>query len=104
MREIFNQEKIVERAGRRELRRKVLDYNTHLNRRQRQQMNRDERTKISFTKCTRSQMVLYTTLEGKPVALAHQYLRPDGLLAGSGKPNPHKLFIGSRVLSVRRGR
>ncbi len=102
MREAFNQAGFEERVRNGQLRRRTLDYNTHLNRQQRARMNRDERTKVPFTRCTRSQMVLYSTREGKPLALVHQYTRPDGELAGSGMPNPHKLFLEGRVLEVRR--
>ena len=34
-----------------------------------------------------SQIVLYL-LDGEPVALVHQYLRPDGTLGASGLPDP----------------
>ena len=34
-----------------------------------------------------SQLVLYV-LDGEPVALVHQYLRPDGTLGASGLPDP----------------
>ena len=101
IRQAFNESQILQRTGRGELRRRVVDYNTHLNARQRTKMNRDHRTVVRFIKCTRSQMVLYSTLEGKPIALAHQYMRPDGELAGSGMANPKKLFLDNRILAVR---
>ena len=92
----------MERSNRGELKRKVLDYNTHLSGRQRTKKNRDTRTKIRFTKCTRSQMILFSTLEGKPVAVAFQYLRPDGVLAGSGMADPKRLFLDDgTILAVR---
>ena len=100
IRQAFNEEQIIQRTDRGELRRRVLDYNTHLNGRQRTKMNRNSRTMVRFTKCTRSQIVLYSTLDGKPLALAHQYTRPDGELAGSGKADPKKLFLGNRILAV----
>ena len=42
--------------------------------------------------CTRSQMVSY--LDGaKEVARVHQYLRMDGTIGASGKPDPKRLFV-----------
>lgn len=38
-------------------------------------------------------MVLCSTLDGRPLALAHQYKRPNGQLGGSGKPDPKKSFV-----------
>ena len=51
--------------------------------------------------CTWSQIVYYYTPNGDPVAIVHQYLRPDGALGGSGLPDPKRLFLQDRVLSVR---
>jgi hypothetical protein len=42
--------------------------------------------------CTRSQMISYRDAEGHEVARVHQYLRPDGTLGGSGKPDPKRLY------------
>lgn len=36
------------------------------------------------------------SLEG--VALVHQYLRPDGSLGGSGKPDPKRLLLDDEIL------
>lgn len=41
--------------------------------------------------CTRSQEVVYFDLEDLEVARVHQYLRPDGTLGGSGRPDPKRL-------------
>lgn len=38
--------------------------------------------------CTRSQIVYYYTQDDKPIAIVHQYLRPDGTIGGSGLPDP----------------
>ena len=43
---------------------------------------------------TRSQMVAYVDASGQRVALVHQYLRPDGTLGGSGRPDPKLLIEG----------
>lgn len=42
--------------------------------------------------CTRSQMIAYLDAEGRQVAVVHQYLRKDGRIGGSGRPDPKKLF------------
>lgn len=42
--------------------------------------------------CTRSQNISYLDAEGREIARVHQYLRPDGTLGGSGKPDPKRLF------------
>ena len=41
---------------------------------------------------TRSQIVAYLDAKGRQVALVHQYVRKDGSLGASGKPDPKKLF------------
>jgi hypothetical protein len=41
---------------------------------------------------TKSQVIAYLSPDGKQVAVVHRYLRPDGTLGGSGKPDPKKLF------------
>lgn len=43
--------------------------------------------------CTRSQLVSYWTSDGQMVALVHQYLRPDGTIGATGRPDPRKLLI-----------
>jgi hypothetical protein len=42
--------------------------------------------------CTRSQIVAYLDKNGRQVALVHQYVRKDGSIGASGKPDPKKLF------------
>jgi hypothetical protein len=41
--------------------------------------------------CTHSQMVSYRDASGNEVARVHQYLRPDGTIGASGKPDPKRL-------------
>jgi hypothetical protein len=41
---------------------------------------------------TLSRIVVYLDLAGRQVAVVHQYLRKDGSLGGSGRPDPKKLF------------
>jgi hypothetical protein len=47
--------------------------------------------------CTRSQIIAYLDAQGRQVALVHQYLRKDGKLGGSGRPDPKKLFHQGQV-------
>jgi hypothetical protein len=47
--------------------------------------------------CTRSQMVAYMNSEGMEVARVHQYLRPDGTIGGSGKPDPKRLLFNGAI-------
>jgi hypothetical protein len=54
--------------------------------------------------CTKSQIIYYYTQEGNPVAIVHQYLCPDGKVGGSGLPDPKRLFLQDRIISVRSGR
>lgn len=42
--------------------------------------------------CTRSQIIAYVDAGGRQVAIVHQYLRKDGKLGASGRPDPKKLF------------
>lgn len=91
--EMFNNCQYYERVIRGELRQRILGYDNHLKRRQRE--------KIREPRCTKSQIVLYSTLEGQPVALVHQYRRSNGELGGSGKPDPKRLFVSGKVIAVR---
>lgn len=43
---------------------------------------------------TRSQLISYRTEEGFELARVHQYLRPDGSLGGSGRPDPKRVLFG----------
>lgn len=43
--------------------------------------------------CTRSQMISYRDASDNEVARVHQYLRPDGTIGASGKPDPKRLFL-----------
>lgn len=50
---------------------------------------------------TRSQIVIYYDRQRNPVAIVHQYLRPDGTLGGSGKPDPKRLILKDRIVATR---
>src|SRR3989304_5176048 len=51
--------------------------------------------------CTWSQIVYYYNEDSKPVAIVHQYLRPDGSIGASGLPDPKRLLFKDRIVSVR---
>ena len=42
--------------------------------------------------CTHSQMLSYRDTSGSEIARVHQYLRPDGTVGASGRPDPKRLF------------
>src|SRR5258707_1282052 len=46
---------------------------------------------------TRSQLVAYYNSAGTKIAIVHQYLKPDGTLGASGRPDP-KLLLHRKVL------
>lgn len=91
LRQVFNTLDIAGRAARGELKHHVQGYNNHLGPKQ--------RAHVHEPRCTRSQMVLFTTLDNQPVALAHQYRRPDASLGASGRPDPKKLFLRDHILA-----
>ena len=43
--------------------------------------------------CTRSQYVIYIDKSGQKVAGVHQYLRRDGKIGASGRPDPKELLV-----------
>ena len=51
--------------------------------------------------CTNSQIIYYYEQGNILLAVAHQYLLPDGTLGGSGKPDPKRLILSDRILAVR---
>ena len=53
--------------------------------------------------CTRSQEVIYYDSTGRQVARVHQYLRPDGALGGSGKPDPKRLLQNGVLYALTKG-
>ena len=46
-------------------------------------------------------MLVYWTQDGQPLAMVHQYLRPDGTIGSSGKPDPKRILVGNKLLAVR---
>jgi hypothetical protein len=51
---------------------------------------------------TRSQVIRYIDKHGVEVARVHQYLRRDGTLGASGRPDPKRLFIKGILYLPRR--
>jgi hypothetical protein len=43
--------------------------------------------------CTQSQYITYVNESGEKIAGVHQYLRPDGTIGLSGKPDPKEVLI-----------
>lgn len=80
LREMFESLRLWERAMAGELRQKVIGN------------NHPSRNKAKEPFCTRSQMVSYIDRNGREVARVHQYLRPDGTLGASGKPDPKRIL------------
>lgn len=51
--------------------------------------------------CTWSRTYRYLTQDREPVALVHQYDRPDGTIGASGKPDPKSLVVAGEVWGCR---
>lgn len=49
---------------------------------------------------TQSQIVYYYNSKNQPVAIVHQYLRPDGTIGASGLPDPKRVFLPDRIVYV----
>lgn len=43
--------------------------------------------------CTRSQYIIYIDSKGQKVAGVHQYLRTNGKIGASGRPDPEELLV-----------
>lgn len=50
--------------------------------------------------CTRAQMVRYVDNDGRWTVEIFQYLRPDGTIGASGKPDPKRMRVGNVVFVV----
>lgn len=59
--------------------------------------SRDVRPVLRMPAGTQSQIVAYVDSNGSHVAEAHRYLKLDGTLAASGKPDPKALRRGNTV-------
>lgn len=51
--------------------------------------------------CTKSQYIVYRDPNGNIVASVHQYLRSDGALGASGKPDPKRIYMQDKIIAVR---
>jgi hypothetical protein len=51
---------------------------------------------------TLSHIVNYFDLTRQLVAIAHEYVRSDGSLGGSGRPDPKWMRVGDRILKLKR--
>jgi hypothetical protein len=88
IRQIFNESQLASRASNGEL---IL----HLKRNSHPEKINNE------PYCTNSQIVYYYSQSNVPLAVVHQYLRPDGTLGGSGKPDPKRIFLPDKIISIR---
>jgi hypothetical protein len=52
--------------------------------------------------CTFSQMISYRDASDNEMARVHQYLRPDGTVGASGKPDPKRLFVDGTLYRLMR--
>jgi hypothetical protein len=59
------------------------------------------RSPATEPKCTLSQVLIYWDSQGNPVAMVHQYLRPDGIIGGGGKPDPKWVVVDDKVMALR---
>jgi hypothetical protein len=81
----FNEGRYVQRAAAGELR-VVVKADRH-----------PSQPKAREPHCTRSQIVSYFDHLGNELARAHRYLRKDGTLGASGKPDPKSLMDGNTL-------
>lgn len=50
--------------------------------------------------CTLSQIIAYYDADNQRIANVHQYLRPDGTIGGSHRPDPKAVVIGDTLYYV----
>lgn len=55
------------------------------------------RSELKMDPGTVSQLIAYVDSAGTHVAVAHRYLKPDGTLAASGRPDPKVLRRGNTL-------
>jgi len=53
-------------------------------------------------RCTVGQFVEYLDDQGQWIAQAYQYVKPDGSLGASGKPDPKRIRQGGKIWALRR--
>jgi hypothetical protein len=47
--------------------------------------------------CTHSEVLEYRDKSSQQIAVVHQYVRPDGTIGGSGKPDPKMVRVGDII-------
>jgi len=52
---------------------------------------------------SKSQEVFYYDKDGNEVARVHQFVKPDGTIGASGKPDPKRLCIGGITYRIIKG-
>jgi len=62
-----------------------------------EELKEPEKRKYPEPRGTRSQTIRYADSNGQWVAVVHQYLRPDGTLGATGKPDPKRLRVGNTI-------
>ena len=85
---MFNEGRYQERADRGELRLGVV------------KSGHPSPTRSGQPYCTRSQLVTYRDKNNNLLAMAHRYLRPDGTIGASGRPDPKRLYTGGIIYAV----
>src|SRR5262245_45150744 len=80
LRERFNRGNYVQRAAAGELSTRIL------------KEGHPSPPRAALPICTRSQSIAYLDAKGDEVAMVHQYLKPDGSLGASGRPDPKRLL------------
>lgn len=56
--------------------------------------------RLGEPQCTRGQMIRYLDSKGRWLVEVFQYLREDGTLGASGKPDPKRLRLGQTVYAL----
>jgi len=52
--------------------------------------------------CTFSQMISYRDSSNAEMARVHQYLRPDGTIGASGRPDPKRVFANGNLYRLKK--
>lgn len=60
------------------------------------------RTQANEPFCTWTQEVFYIDANNQEIARIHQYLRPDGTLGASGRPDPKQLIENGVMYRMRK--
>jgi hypothetical protein len=88
LRQMFNDDRLYERVQSGELQERVL------------KERHPSLRRAGEPWCTRSQIVGYYDAQLRKVALVHQYMRPDGRLGASGRPDPKRIFKDGELYAL----